>query len=80
MPKYDIPGREGPLTLVRHHEWREYRLELPVETDDPIVVKLLAEAGAVEVPAAPALRHWHKAKPEPELADIQADSQEEDQA
>ncbi len=57
MPKYDIPGREGPLTLGRHHEWREFRLERPVETDDPIVVKLRAAAGIFPEPAGELRQH-----------------------
>jgi hypothetical protein len=78
MPKYDIPGRDGPLTIVRHHEYCEYRFELPTETDDPIAVELLRRAGAVEVQAAP--RSWQKAKLEPKPAESAPEPVEEDKA
>jgi len=52
MPRFDIEGRQGRLTLLMCEDGREYRFDSwPFETDNPVEVKLLRSYHAtVELP------------------------------
>ncbi len=52
MPRFDIPGRAGPVTVTLGHDHRERDMALPYNTDDPREIKRLLEVGCVEVKRA----------------------------
>lgn len=54
MPRFDIPGRDGPATVMAHdRRGRERRFPLPYRTEDPQEIKSLKDAGAVVLPDPP---------------------------
>lgn len=54
MPRFDIPGRDGPATVMAHdRNGRERRFPLPYRTEDPLDIRLLRDAGAVALPEPP---------------------------
>jgi len=54
MPRFDIPGRDGPATVMAHdRNGRERRFPLPYSTEDPRDIKALTDAGAVALPEPP---------------------------
>ena len=54
MPRFDIPGRDGPATVMAHdRRGRERRFPLPYSTEDPRDIKALTDAGAVAHPEPP---------------------------
>lgn len=54
MPRFDIPGRDGPATVMAHdRRGRERRFPLPYRTEDPQEIKSLKDAGAVALPEPP---------------------------
>ena len=42
MPRFDIPGRKGPMKAIRYRDGREYIFDLPCEVTDPIEIEILA--------------------------------------
>ncbi len=65
MPRFDIPGRDGPATFMAHdRRGRERRFPLPYSTEDPRDIKALTDAGAVAL-ADPPPRPEPKPIPEP---------------
>ena len=50
MPRFDIPGREGPVSLLIHRDYREYRFTFPYRTEDQREIQILTEHGCVVLP------------------------------
>lgn len=51
MPRYDIPGRDGPMTLTLSESHRVHRFPLPYTTDDPVECALIQTyPGVIESP------------------------------
>ncbi len=68
MPRFDIPGRDGPATVMAHdRNGRERRFPLPYSTEDPRDIKALTDAGAVALadPKPTAIPADHKMPPAP---------------
>lgn len=53
MPKYDLKGRAGPVTVTLGRNHRDVDMPLPHTTEDPHEIKRLLEVGCVEVGAPP---------------------------
>jgi len=51
MPRFDIPGRSGPQTLICYRDGREYRFPMPYSTEDAREIRILTEERIPEVPA-----------------------------
>jgi hypothetical protein len=49
MPRFDLPGRTGPVTITLGRDHHELDMSLPYTTDDAREIKRLLEAGCVEV-------------------------------
>jgi hypothetical protein len=39
--KFDIHGRRGPMVAVRYFDGKEYRFDLPHETEDETEIRIL---------------------------------------
>jgi hypothetical protein len=69
MPRYDLPSRTGPQTLICYRDGREYRFTFPYVTTDPAEMRILRQEGVPICPAprtAPVAAPVAAPAPEPE--------------